>query len=101
MSKESQRISNEMSQLADHANALLAATADAAGDHVSEARRQLTATLEAGKNKFEQFAEKAKERTSSCDRALHENPYMAMGAAAGIGALIGYFMANGSCSRRY
>ena len=41
MNKQTQAISNDMSQLADDARALMAATADVAGEQVSAARKRL------------------------------------------------------------
>ena len=49
MSKQTQAISNDMGQLAEDARALMAATADVAGEKVSEARKRLAAALERAK----------------------------------------------------
>jgi ElaB/YqjD/DUF883 family membrane-anchored ribosome-binding protein len=49
MSKETQAIYNDVSQLAEDTRALVAATADVAGDKVSEARKRLAHALESGK----------------------------------------------------
>ncbi len=79
-----------MSQLADHARALLSATTDSAEDHIKEARVRLLSFLDSGKSMTNRFRDNAAERTRACDLALHENPYLAIGIAAGIGALFGY-----------
>ena len=49
MDKHTQAISNDMAQLAEDARALMAATADVAGDKVAEARKRLGAALENGR----------------------------------------------------
>jgi ElaB/YqjD/DUF883 family membrane-anchored ribosome-binding protein len=49
MNKEMQAISNEVGTLAEDARALMAATADVAGEKVAEARKRLGAALESGK----------------------------------------------------
>ena len=49
MSKATQAISNDMGQLAEDARALMAATADVAGEKVGEARKRLAAALESAK----------------------------------------------------
>ena len=49
MSKETQAISHDVGQLAEDARALMAATADVAGEKVGEARKRLAAALESGK----------------------------------------------------
>ena len=43
MSKQTQAISNDMGTLAEDARALMAATADVAGEKVGEARKRLAA----------------------------------------------------------
>ena len=59
MSKETQAISQDVSQLAEDARALMAATADVAGEKVGEARKRLAAALERGKELYGQVREKA------------------------------------------
>ena len=46
MNKQTQATSNDMGTLAEDARALMAATADVAGEKVSEARKRLAAALE-------------------------------------------------------
>ena len=50
MSKHTQAINNDMGTLAEDARALMAATADVAGDKVGEARKRLAAALESAKD---------------------------------------------------
>lgn len=99
MSKPSQAISNDMSQLADDARALMAATADVAGEKVGEARKRLAAALESGKEIYGRVKEKAVEGAKAADEAVHEHPYQAIGIAFGVGALIGYLVSR-RCSRQ-
>jgi len=98
MSKQTQAISNDMSQLADDARALMAATADVAGEKVGEARKRLAAALERGKELYGQARDKAVEGAKAADEAVHEHPYQAIGVAFGVGALLGY-LATRRCSR--
>ena len=49
MNKETQATSNDIGTLAEDARALMAATADVAGEKVGEARKRLAAALESGK----------------------------------------------------
>jgi len=46
MNKQTQAISNDMGQLAEDARALMAATADVAGEKVGEARKRLAAAVQ-------------------------------------------------------
>ena len=98
MNKQTQAISNDMSQLADDARALMAATADVAGEKVGEARKRLAAALDRGKEIYGRVREKAVEGAKAADEAVHEHPYQAIGIALAAGALIGYFAAR-RCSR--
>ena len=100
MNKETQAIRNDLGQLADDARALMAATADVAGDKVSEARQRLAAALERGKEIYGRVKEKAVEGAKAADEAVHEHPYQAIGIAFGVGAFIGYLVARRcSCNR--
>jgi ElaB/YqjD/DUF883 family membrane-anchored ribosome-binding protein len=91
MSKQTQAISNDMGQLAEDARALMAATADVAGEKVAEARKRLAAALDSAKEIAGRVREKA-------DESVREHPYQAIGIAFGVGALIGYLAAR-RCSR--
>ena len=87
-----------MGQLAEDARALMAATADVAGEKVSEARQRLAAALESGKEIYGRVREKAVEGVKAADEIVHEHPYQAIGIAFGVGALIGYLVSR-RCSR--
>lgn len=100
MNKETQAISNDMGQLADDARALMAATADVAGEKVGEARKRLAAALERGKEIYGRVREKAVEGVKVADVAVHEHPYQAMAIGVSVGALLGYLLAHRS-SRHY
>ena len=98
MDKQIQAISDDMGTLAEDARALMAATADVAGEKVSEARKRLAAALERGKAVCGRVRDKAVEGAKATDEAVHEHPYEAIGIALGVGALIGYLVAH-RCSR--
>jgi len=94
MNKHTKEESPDMSTLAEDARALMAATADVAGEKVSEARKRLAAALESGKELYGRVRDKAVEGAKVADKAVHEHPYEAIGAAFGIGALVGYLLAR-------
>ena len=98
MGKHKQADENDMGTLAEDARALMAATADVAGDKVAEARKRLAAALESGKELIGRVREKAVERAKAADQVVRENPYQPMAIAFGAGALIGYLVAR-RCSR--
>ena len=93
MDKQTQPTSNDLGTLAEDARALMAATADVAGEKVGEARKRLAAALERGKEICGRVREKAVECSKATDEAVHEHPYQAIGIAFGLGALIGYLVA--------
>ena len=98
MSKETQAISHDVSQLAEDARALMAATADVAGEKVGEARKRLTAALESSKEIYGRVKEKAVEGAKVADKTVRENPYQAIAIGVGAGALVGYLLGR-RCSR--
>lgn len=96
MSKETQAISQDVSQLAEDARALMAATADVAGEKVSDARKRLAAALEGGKRIFGRVQEKAVEGAKVADEAVHAHPYQAIAIGVGVGVLVGYLLGRRS-----
>jgi len=94
MDKHKQADENDMGTLAEDARALMAATADVAGDKVAAARKRLAAALDSGKQIFGRVKEKALEGAKATDEAVREHPYQAIGIAFGVGALIGYLVAT-------
>jgi ElaB/YqjD/DUF883 family membrane-anchored ribosome-binding protein len=87
MSKHTQETSNDIGSLAEDARALMAATADVAGEKVGEARKRLTAALKCAK-------EKAVRGAKAVDEAVHEHPYRAMAIGIGAGAILGCLLAR-------
>jgi ElaB/YqjD/DUF883 family membrane-anchored ribosome-binding protein len=94
MNKQSQAIENDLGTLAEDARALLAATADVAGEKVGEARKRLTAALESGKEMYGRVREKAVAGAKAADQTVREHPYQAIAIALGVGALIGFVVAR-------
>jgi ElaB/YqjD/DUF883 family membrane-anchored ribosome-binding protein len=93
MNKHTHETSNDLSSLAEDARALMAATADVAGEKVGEARKRLAAALESARAKAVQGAK-------AVDEAVHEHPYQAIAIGVGVGAVIGYLLARRSGSNR-
>ena len=94
MNKHTQATSNDLGSLAEDARALMAATADVAGEKVGEARKRLAAALESAKEIAVRVRDKAVEGAKAADQAVREHPYQAVGVALGIGAIIGYLVAR-------
>jgi ElaB/YqjD/DUF883 family membrane-anchored ribosome-binding protein len=94
MNKHTQAISDDMRQLAEDARALLAATADVAGEKVGEARKRLAASLDSAKEIAGRVRDKAVEGAKAADDVVREHPYQAIGIALGVGALIALLLAR-------
>ena len=94
MDKQTQAVSDAMGTLAEDARALMTATADVAGEKVSDARKRLAAALESGKEIYGRVKAKAVEGAKAADEAVHEHPYQAIGIAFGVGAIVGYLVAR-------
>ncbi len=99
MNEPSPSVDHSVESLANDARALLNETAHVAGEKVGEARKRLAAALEAGKVAFSRVKDKAVEGAKVTDKAVHEHPYLAIGIALGVGALVGFFAARSSCRK--
>jgi len=93
-------ISNDMGTLAEDARALMAATADVAGETVGDARKRLAAALENGREIYGRARDRAIEGVRATDQAVHEHPYQPIGIALGVGLFIGYLIARQSSRNR-
>ena len=97
MNKHTQATSNDLGSLAEDARALMAATADVAGEKVGEARNRLAAALERGKEIYGRVRDKAIDGAKATDEAVHEHPYQAIAIGVGVGAILGYVFARRCC----
>jgi ElaB/YqjD/DUF883 family membrane-anchored ribosome-binding protein len=98
MNKHTQETAHDIGQLAEDAQALMAATADVAGEKVGEARKRLAAALESAKVIAANVRDKAVAGAKATDEAVHEHPYQAIAIGVGVGVLVGYLLAR-RCSR--
>jgi ElaB/YqjD/DUF883 family membrane-anchored ribosome-binding protein len=98
MNQETQTVCNDMGQLAEDAQALMAATAEVAGEKVSAARKRLAAALESAKVVAGKLRDKAVAGAKATDEAVHEHPYQAIAIGVGVGLVAGYLLSR-RCSR--
>jgi ElaB/YqjD/DUF883 family membrane-anchored ribosome-binding protein len=94
----SKHTTSDVSELAEDARALIAATADVAGEKVGEARKRLAAALERAKEIAGQVRDKAVAGAKATDEAVREHPYQAIAIGVGVGMLFGYLIGR-RCSR--
>ena len=75
------------------AEELLRATAAQAGEKAAVARERIQASLASAKEKLGEAERaalaKAKEAAKATDEYVHDNPWQAVGIAAGVGFLLG------------
>jgi len=75
---------------------LLRATAGQAGEKIHAARARAEETLRSAKARLAELGEagveKAKAAAKATDTYVHENPWQAIGIAAGVGFLIGWML---------
>jgi ElaB/YqjD/DUF883 family membrane-anchored ribosome-binding protein len=80
--------------LQDIENALSETTGEAA-EKFTELRERLHAVLAEGQNSFERIRSEAVRHAKQADHFVRENPYYAVGIAAGVGALVGLLVSRG------
>jgi ElaB/YqjD/DUF883 family membrane-anchored ribosome-binding protein len=100
MNKHTQAVSHDIGSLAEDARALMAATADVAGEKVGEARNRLSAALERAKEIAGNVRDKAVIGAKVTDQTIRENPYQSIAIGVGVGALIGFLVARRCACKR-
>jgi ElaB/YqjD/DUF883 family membrane-anchored ribosome-binding protein len=77
---------------------LLRATANQAGEKIAVARERIQESLQQAKVKLAEteamVSERARQAARYTDDYVHENPWNAIGIAAGIGLLLGLLMSR-------
>ncbi len=80
------------------AEELLRATAGQAGEKVAVARERIQESLATAKARLagaqEELLERTKQAAHATDEYVHENPWRAVGIAAGVGVIIGMLIAR-------
>ncbi len=84
----------ELKQLLQEAEQALGHTVGDASEKFDELRERLRAALDKGRYSFDHLKEETLKRAKQADHIVRENPYYAIGVAAGIGALIGIVMSR-------
>ncbi len=83
------KLVTDLKRVVHDSEELLQASAGAAGDKAHEMRERLSQTLESAKVTCRRLEEKAIEGAKATDKVIREHPYQSIGAAFGIGLLIG------------
>jgi ElaB/YqjD/DUF883 family membrane-anchored ribosome-binding protein len=92
------RLVQDMRTVIADAEDLLRATANQAGETIAVARERIQDSLHQAKVKLAEaeavVTERAKQAARYTDDYVHDNPWRAIGVAAGIGLLLGLLMAR-------
>ena len=93
-----EKLMEDLKSVAASAEALLAATASDASERVRDARKRAGESLVRARARLDGFEQEMKDRATAAarevDHYVHENPWPAIAAAAGIGALVGLLLAR-------
>lgn len=96
VSKE--KLMQDLRMVVADAEELLRATAGQAGEKVSAARERIQENLAAAKVRLaaaqEAVAAKTKQAAKVTDEYVHENPWAAVGIAAGVGLVVGMLISR-------
>lgn len=88
----------EIRTLLHDVESALGETTGEAAEKFAELRERLHAVLAEGQSSLERVREEALRRAKQADQLVRENPYYAVGVAAGVGALIGILVSR-SCQK--
>lgn len=86
---------DELRELLHEAEQALS-TGGQAGEQIDDLLERLRAAAGEGRHSIERIRAEALRRARQADQLVRDNPYYALGLAAGVGALIGIFAAR-SC----
>ncbi len=97
VSKE--KLMQDLRVVVGDAEELLRATAGQAGEKVSAARERIQENLAAAKVRLiaaeEAVVARTKQAAKATDQYVHENPWKAVGIAAGVGLVVGVLISRG------
>jgi ElaB/YqjD/DUF883 family membrane-anchored ribosome-binding protein len=84
-----EKLLTDLKRVVRDSEELLQASAGVVGEKAHEMRERLSRTLESAKATCRRLEERAIEGAKAADKAIREHPYQSIGAAFGIGLLIG------------
>jgi len=91
-----EKLATDLKAVIGDTEELLRATAGQAGEKIHAARARAEETLRTAKARLAELGEagveKAKAAAKATDTYVHENPWQAIGIAAGVGFLVGWML---------
>lgn len=92
------RLMSDLRAVLEDAEALLSATAGQAGEKIQRARERATETVRVARERLsdaqEQVVKQAKVAAKETDNYVRENPWQAVGIAAGVAFIIGVLVSR-------
>jgi ElaB/YqjD/DUF883 family membrane-anchored ribosome-binding protein len=92
------RLMSDLRAVLEDAEALLTATAGQAGERIQKARERATETVKQARERLgeaqDQVVKQAKYAAKHTDRYVHDNPWQAVGIAAGVAFIIGVLVSR-------
>lgn len=93
-----ERLIGDLKTLMNDADELLRATASTAGEKITVARQKIEQSLVEGRKAVadaeKTLVKKSKEAAEIADDYVRENPWSAIGIAAGVGVVLGLLIRN-------
>jgi ElaB/YqjD/DUF883 family membrane-anchored ribosome-binding protein len=93
-----EKLVQDLKTVVEDAEELLRVTANQAGEKVAVAREKIQDSLREAKIKLAEaedvFIDRSKQAARMADEYVHENPWSAVGVAAGIGFIIGLLISR-------
>lgn len=94
----SDRLLRDLQAVIEDAEALLQATAAQTGERVEGIRARAHASLKQARSRLveaeDQALEQVRAAAATTDEYVHENPWQAVGVAAGVGLLLGLLLSR-------
>ncbi len=95
LSQKADSTVDDLKALLREAEHALSQAGDTATDEVQALRERLRDVLADGQATVKNLTAAARRQAARADEAIRENPYQAIGIAAGIGLLAGYLITRG------
>ncbi|MEP7245349.1 MAG: DUF883 family protein [Gammaproteobacteria bacterium] len=93
-----ERLMGDLRAVLEDAESLLTATAGQAGERIQAARDRAKETVAAARERLgetqEEITRRAREAAKDADKYVHDNPWQAVGIAAGVAFVIGLLVSR-------
>jgi ElaB/YqjD/DUF883 family membrane-anchored ribosome-binding protein len=98
MDAPTNKLMHDLETVVGDAEELLKATASQGGEHISRIRSRAEESLRMARERIKEVTQSAEAQARAAarelDKQVHENPWTAVGIAAGIGLVLGILLAR-------